>query len=72
MTDQEYTELESLLGKLESVLTHKFCIIPNYIHGGYHIGIYSGNCGYPRGSATGPTIKETVELIKQQSNEQPK
>jgi hypothetical protein len=68
MTPWEYKQLEYLLTKLHEEVGHAFCIIPNYLHDGYHIGIYSSESGEPITSATGPTIQETVEKLNLQSN----
>jgi hypothetical protein len=66
MTPLEYKQLEHLLAKLqEDIGGNNFCIIPHYIHDGYHIGIYSTKTGEPITSATGPSIEETVEKLKQ-------
>lgn len=45
MTQEDYEQLELLLGKLNTEIgDHKrFLIIPNYIHDGYCIGIYENN-----------------------------
>lgn len=72
MTPWEYKQLEHLLAKLQGEIGgNKFCIIPYYLHDGYHIGVYSSKSGEPITSATGPTIELTVEKLKQQSNVQP-
>jgi hypothetical protein len=63
MTNEEYKQLESLLGKLEMEVGEKICIIPNYIHDGYHIGVYSRITGKPYKQASGPTIAETVQQL---------
>jgi hypothetical protein len=69
MTSWEYKQLEHLLAKLQGEIGgNKICIIPHYLHDGYHIGVYSSKSGEPVTSATGPTIQETVEKLKQQSN----
>lgn len=72
MTSLEYKQLEFLLAKLHQEVGGKFCIIPSYIHDGYHIGVYSDKTGEPVMSATDHSIEATVEKLKQQSNEQPK
>jgi hypothetical protein len=69
MTSLEYKQLELLLAKLQQEIRgNKFCIIPHYLHDGYHIGLYSSKTGEPITAATGPTIESTVEKLKQQSN----
>lgn len=65
MTKEDYRLLEFLLGKLETEIGNKICIIPGYIQDGYHIGVYSSKTGEPITSATGPTIESTVEILKQ-------
>jgi hypothetical protein len=70
MTSLEYKQLEHLLAKLQQEIGgNKFCIIPHYLHDGYHIGVYSSKSGEPITSATGHSIESTVEKLKQQSNE---
>jgi hypothetical protein len=71
MTTLEYKQLEHLLAKLQGEIgDNNICIIPHYLHDGYHIGIYSSESGELITSSAGPTIQETVEELKQQSNEQ--
>ena len=68
MTSLEYNQLEHLLAKLQQEIGgNKFCIIPHYMHDGYHIGVYSSKTGEPITSATGHSIESTVEKLKQQS-----
>lgn len=69
MTDEDYKQLEHLLGLLENEIGNKICIIPNHIHGGYHVGVYSGSSGKPIKDASGPTIKDTVNKLKATTNE---
>jgi hypothetical protein len=69
MTKEEYQQLELLLNKLESEIGNKICIIPGYIQDGYYINNYSSKTGLQLRSATGPTIEETVKILKQQSND---
>lgn len=41
MTDNEYKQLENLLGKLRSDLKgYRYCIIPDFFGETMHIGIY--------------------------------
>jgi len=42
MTPEDYKQLESLLNKLNNEIgvDKRFCIIPNYVHDGYALGIY--------------------------------
>lgn len=42
MEEQDYEQLESLLGKLNTEIGNdkRFMVIPNYVHDGYCIGIY--------------------------------
>lgn len=66
MTSWEYKQLEYLLAKLHEEVGHPFCIIPHYLHDGYHIGLYDSK-GENITAASGPTIRDTVEKLKQQS-----
>ena len=66
MTSEEYKQLELLLGKLNEELGNKICIIPNYIHDGYYINIYSNKTGLSLQSAISHSIKSTVEQLKNQ------
>jgi len=69
MTSLEYKQLEHLLAKLQAEIGgNKFCIIPHYLHDGYHIGVYSSKTGAPITSATDYSIEATVEKLKQQRN----
>lgn len=72
MTEADYRLLELLLAKLEMQIGSKICIIPGYIQDGYHIGVYDRKTGEATISATGATIKETVDKLNQQTttNEQ--
>lgn len=72
MTEADYRLLELLLDKLENKIGNKICIIPGYIQDGYHIGVYDRKTGEATISATGATIKETVDKLNQQTttNEQ--
>jgi hypothetical protein len=65
MTPEEYTQLETLLGKLQIELGHRICILPGHVHDGYHIGIYSENSGAKRKEASGPTIESVVNQLKE-------
>jgi hypothetical protein len=65
MTKEEYIQLESLLGKLQIDLGHRVCILTGHIHDGYHIGIYSSNSGTKRKEASGPTIEDVVNQLKE-------
>lgn len=64
MSNEEYKQLEILLGKLTEELGSKYCIIPNYIHDGYCISIYSSNCGLPLKTETSYSIESTVNKLK--------
>ena len=64
MTEEEYKQLEKLLDKLQQDIKGKICIIPGYIYDGYHIGVYSHITGKPYKTANGATIKETIEMLK--------
>lgn len=72
MTEEEYKQLEHLLDKLQQNIRGKICIIPGYIHDGYHIGVYSSLTGKPYKTANGATIKATIELLKHDPAVEPK
>lgn len=66
MSDEEYKQLETLLGKLQlEIGGDKFFILPGYVHDGYHMSVFNGLTGQQIKQATGPTIKETVNKLKQ-------
>lgn len=69
ISDEEYKQLELLLDKLEAEVGDKFSIIPRYIHDGYHMAVYSKETGMRLKQRTGPSIKETVELLKQATDD---
>ena len=48
MTPEDYKQLESLLGKLNLEIGYdkRLCIIPNYVHDGYCMGIYNSSTGH--------------------------
>ena len=64
MSKEEYMQLELLLGKLEIELGNKICIIPSYVHDGYHINLYCAKTGLSLNSATSHSIESTVEQLK--------
>jgi len=66
MTEVDFRLLELLLCKLATQIGNKICILPGYIQDGYHIGVYDRKTGEPKTSATGPTIKETIDKLKEQ------
>jgi hypothetical protein len=68
MTSEEYAQLEALLGKLQIELGHRLCILTGHVHDGYHIGIYSENCGVKRQEAAGPTIESVVKQLKSEQS----
>jgi hypothetical protein len=45
MEEQDYKQLEILLGKLNTEIGNdkRIMIMPNYIHDGYFIGVYQNN-----------------------------
>lgn len=64
MSQEEFKELENLLGKLQSYIGGKrCCIVPNYVQDGYSIGVYDLQ-GAITNQAIGATIKETADKIK--------
>lgn len=64
MTKEEYAQLESLIGILQTELGHRVCILSGHVHDGYHIGIYSASSGTKRQEASGPTIEGVVNELK--------
>lgn len=72
MTDQEYTELEILLGKLRGVIGQQFIIMPNYVFDGFYIATYHPYEMYKKDEksgtvdkeVSGPTIKSLIEKLK--------
>lgn len=69
MSNEEYKQLELLLDKLEAEIGDKFSIIPRYVHDGYNIAVYSKETGMRRKQRIGPSIKETVELLQQTTDD---
>jgi len=65
MTDEEYTQLENLLGKLHGELNRRFHIIPSYIHDCPHIATYDVD-GNPKHQTIKTSIKKCVDDIKNQ------
>lgn len=66
MNDKDYLKLEQLLSELRRELKHRYCIIPDYIGEGVHIGIYDDNNGHLKNSTTNINIKEAVKQLKKQ------
>lgn len=63
MTDKEFYELESLLGKLRTYLQHRYAIIPGYIHDGYNIGIYDVKTGLIKDQSTAYSLQKAADNI---------
>ena len=57
MKDKQFKDLEKLLTKLYNHLGHSYCIVPNYIHDGYSIGIYDKD-----GKLKEQTIQATLKM----------
>lgn len=66
MTQEEYKQLESLLNKLniEIGVDKRLCIIPNYVHDGYCLGVYNSSTGHLKDEYVGATIESIVNKIK--------
>ena len=66
MTLEEYRQLESLLNKLNTEIgvDKRLCIIPNYVHDGYCMGIYNSSTGHFEDEYVGATIESIVRKIK--------
>lgn len=66
MTQEEYKQLESLLNKLntEIGIDKRLCIIPNYVHDGYCMGIYNSSTGHFEDEYHGAIIESIVRKIK--------
>jgi len=62
MTDNQFIQLERLLGKLAVHLDHTYCIIPNYLGDGCYIAIYD-DAGNIKKQATYMDVKSTAEKI---------
>jgi len=65
MTKEDYRLLELLLGKLETEIGNKICIIPAYVHDGYYINVYDKVTGLSLKSTIAPTIESAVEKLKE-------
>ena len=63
MEKEDYEQLESLLGKLNTEIGNdkRFMIIPNYVHDGYCIGIYKDS--KLTDQYVGATIQSLVKKI---------
>lgn len=63
MTQEDYKQLEHLLGKLNTEIGNdkRLMIIPNYVHDGYAIGIYEN--GILIDQYVGATIQSLVKKI---------
>jgi hypothetical protein len=62
MNKDEFKQLEHLLGKLGIMLKDKYCIVPNVVHEGFHIGLYN-KAGDLSKVATCATLEQTVSTI---------
>ena len=65
MTPEDYKQLESLLNKLNTEIgvDKRLCIIPNYVHDGYCLGIYNSSTGKFQDEYVGTTIESLVRKI---------
>jgi len=63
MTQEDYQQLELLLGKLNTEIGNdkRIMVIPNYVHDGYAIGVYEG--GILTNQYVGATIQSLVKKI---------
>jgi hypothetical protein len=63
MTQEDYKNLEHLLGKLNTEIGNdkRIMIIPNYVHDGYAIGVYENNILTDQ--YVGATIESIVKKI---------
>ena len=63
MTQENYEQLEHLLGKLNTEIGNdkRLMIIPNYVHDGYAIGIYEN--GILTNQYIGANIQSLVKKI---------
>lgn len=41
MTSEDFAQLDQLLSKLHTYLGSRYCIVPGFVHDGYHIGLYN-------------------------------
>lgn len=66
MTTEDYKQLESLLSKLniEIGADKRLCILPNYVHDGYCMGVYNYSTGHLEDEYVGATIESIVRKIK--------
>lgn len=63
MTEQDFQQLETLLGKLRSHLGDRYAISPDYLFDGYHIATFDVASGLPKKSEIAATLKQAVEKI---------
>jgi hypothetical protein len=66
MEEQDYKQLEFLLGKLNTEIGNdkRIMVIPNYVHDGYAIGVYEG--GVLTDQYVGANIQSLVKKINSQ------
>ena len=62
MTDQDYNDLETLLGKLGSHINRKFAIIPTFVHDGPQLATYDER-GIREDEVIAIDLKTAVEII---------
>lgn len=62
MNEEDFKQLELLLGKFQQHIRHRICIVPGIIFDGCHVGIYDkiGNLKY---SSNQMGIKECADDI---------
>jgi hypothetical protein len=68
MSKDEFKQLENLLGKLSAMLNGKYCIVPEVVHEGFHIGLYN-KMGHLSKTATCATLEKTAMAIIHMSKE---
>jgi hypothetical protein len=63
MTQEDYQQLEHLLGKLNTEIGNdkRIMVIPNYVHDGYAMGVYYN--GILTQEYVGATIQSIVKKI---------
>jgi len=69
MTTEDFKHLEELLGKMKVHLGHRFCIVPNAVHDGYHVAIYDDK-GDVKATDTWTDLKTVAERLMRVSAKQ--
>ena len=63
MTDQDFQQLESILGKLRGQLGDRYALSPDYLFDGYHIATFDSKSCLLKKSEIAATLKGAVEKI---------